>query len=247
MSRLKTLRRHRGPVTSGPLAARYRPKRLLRLGVSALMTFGGACATAAPEIPRPRPIVVHSGARIRADHERMKEVNEWVTREEANIRDDPSFWVITSSTIDEVFPWDGLHVSNDSVTVRLPLGGRDASLVYNIYAHLHLMVTMGRQEEWLPEAPDAVEYELERAILQRSADAWVLGRTVFDTQPFGPMDELAFASEGGFLDAFIFTARPDEFAASRAEWARAHPGEIERYRDWFIETFSREPPGLRSN
>ena len=192
------------------------------------MTFVAACATAAPEIPRPRPIVIHSGARIRADHERMKEVNEWVTREETNIRVDPSFWVITASTLDEIFPWEGLHVSNDSVTVQLPLGGRDASLVYSIYGHLHLMVSMGRQEEWLPEAPDAVEYELERAILQRSADAWVLGRTVFDTQPFGPMDELAYASEGGFLDAFIFTARPDEFAASRAEWARANPGAIER-------------------
>ena len=247
MSRLKIPRRERNLVTSGLLAARYRPNRLLRLGVSALMTFMAACAAAAPAIPRPRPIVIHSGARIRADHERMKEVNEWVTREELNITEDPSFWVITSSTLDEVFPWDGLHVSNDSVTVQLPLAGRDASLVYNIYAHLHLMVSMGRQEEWLPEAPDAVEYDLERAILQRSADAWVLGRTVFDTQPFAPMDELAYASESGFLDAFIFTARPDEFATSRSEWARANPGEIERYRDWFLETFSREPPGLRSN
>jgi len=245
VSRLKIPRRGTGLVTASSHVGRYRPNPLIRIGVPGLITLVAACATAAPEIPRPRPIVVHSGARIRADHGRMTEVNEWVTREETNIREDPSFWVITTPILDEVFPWDGLHVSNDSVTVRLPLGGRDASLVYNIYAHLHLMVSMGRQEEWLPEAPDAVEYELERAILQRSADAWVLGRTVFDTQPFGPMDELAYASEGGFLDAFIFTARPDEFAASRAEWARGNPGEIERYRDWFVETFSREPPGLR--
>ena len=99
----------------------------------------------------------------------------------------------------------------------------------------------------LPEAPDAVGYELERAILKRCADAWVLGRTVFDTQPFGPMDELAYASEAGFLDPFIFTARPDEFTASRAEWVRENPTGMEDYRDWFIDTFSREPPGLRSN
>lgn len=206
-----------------------------------------ACATTAPPIPAPRPIIIHSGARIRADHERMKVVNEWVSREEANIREDPSFWVISTPTIDEVFPWHDLYVSNDTVRVQQPLGGNDASLVYNIYGHLHLMVTMGRQEEWLPEAPAAVEYELERAILKRTADAWVLGRTVFDTQPFGPMDELAYSSEAGFLDAFIFTARPTEFAASRAEWVGANPGEMERYRDWFLDTFSQEPPGLRSN
>ena len=206
----------------------------------------GACAASSPTIPPPRPIVIYSGARIRVDHERMKEVNEWVTRQEENIRLDPSFWVITSNTIDEVFPWEGLRVSNDTVTVQLPLGGNDASLVYNIYAHLHLMVEMGRQEEWLPEAPTAVGYELERAILKRCAYAWVLGRTVFDTQPFGPMDELAYASESDFLDAFIFTARPNEFAADRAAWVRGNPGEMDRYREWFLDTFSREPPGLRS-
>lgn len=177
----------------------------------------------------------------------MREVNQWVSREEANIREDPSFMVVTSSTLDEVFPWEGLKISNDSVTVQLPLGGNDASLIYNIYAHLHLMVDKGRQEEWLPEAPEATGYELERAILKRCADAWVLGRTVFDTQPFGPMDELAYASEEGYLEPFIFTARPNDFASSRTEYARANPDAMQKYRDWFVDTFSREPPGLRSN
>jgi hypothetical protein len=107
------------------------------------------------------------------------------------------------------------------------------------------MTTMGRQEEWLPEAPEAAGYELERAILSRAADAWILGRAVYNTVPYGPLDELAYAKEAGFLDAFIFTARPSEFAPARAEWVRANPGEMERYRDWFLETFNREPPGLR--
>lgn len=211
------------------------------------MAVAASCATGTPSIPPPRPIVIHSGARIRVEKDRMQEVNDWVTRERDNIEKDPSFMVTTATTLDEVFPWENLHISNDSVTVQLPLGGNDASLVYNIYAHLHLMVAMGRQEEWLPEAPNAVGYDLERAIVKRCADAWVLGRTVFDTSPFGPMDELAYASESGFLDAFIFTARPDEFGASRTAWAREHPGEMERYRDWFLDTFSREPPGLRTN
>ncbi len=177
----------------------------------------------------------------------MKEVNEWVTREQENIEMDPSFWVISQPNASDVYPWEGLRISNDSVWVQLPLAGNDASLVYNIYGHLHLMVAMGRQEEWLPEAPEAEGFDLERAILQRCADAWILGRSVFDTQPFGPMDELAYASDGGFLDAFIFTARPDEFAAARSDWVRANPEEMERYRDWFIDTFNREPPGLRTN
>lgn len=247
MSRIKIPSGGAGLLAELRLAAAHRLKTLVRLGVLGLMTLTAACATEGSSIPPPRPIIIHSGARIRADHERMQEVNEWVVREETNIEEDPSFWVITTPTLDEVFPWDGLHLSNDSVTIQMPLGGRDALLVYQIYGHLHLMVVLGRQEEWLPEAPDAVGYDLERAILARCADAWILGRTVWDTQPFGPMDELAYASERGYLEAFIFTARPDEFAASRTEWARANPGEMERYRDWFIDTFSREPPGLRFN
>ena len=177
----------------------------------------------------------------------MKEINEWVAREDENIRLDPSFWVIGSPVAREVFPWEGLHVSNDTVTVLVTQTAQDAGTIYQIYGHLHLMVSMGRQEEWLPEAPDAVGYELERAIVKRTSDAWILGRTTFDFVPFGPLDELAYAVEEGFLDAFVFTARPDDFASSRTEWARSNPGEMERFRDWFIETFNREPPGIRSN
>lgn len=225
----------------------YTSKTLVRFGVLALVLVVGGCGTAGTVVPPPRPIVNHSGVRIRADHDRMIEVQEWVDRETTNIEQDPSFWVIGSTVLDEVFPWEDLHISNDSVTVQIPLSGREAELVYNIYAHLHMMVHQGRQEEWLPEAPAAVGYELERAILKRCADAWVLGRTVWDTQPFAPMDELMYASEGGFLEPFIFTARPGEFATSRAEWVRSNPDGMQEYRDWFIDTFNREPPGLRSN
>jgi hypothetical protein len=45
---------------------------------------------------------------------------------------------------------------------------------------------------------------------------------------------------------FIFTARPDAFAAARAAWVRENPGAMERSRQWFLDTFSREPPGLRA-
>lgn len=217
------------------------------MGILALLTVATGCSAANPEIPPPRPIIVHSGARIRADHERMKEVNEWVTRADRTITEDPSFWVIGQPAVEETFPWEGMEISNDTVSLRVPLGGRDGSLVYQIYGFLHLMAEMGRQEEWLPEAPDATGYDLERAIMERVADAWILGRTVFDTQPFAPLDEIAYAKDAGYLDPFIFTARPDEFATSRAEWARAHPGKMEEYREWFVDTFNREPPGVRAN
>jgi hypothetical protein len=222
-------------------------KALSRLAILLFTAAAGGCATAAPEIPPPRTIIVHSGERIRADHEEMKVVNEWVTREQENISQDPSFWVVSTPVLEEAFPWEGMVVSNDTVNVRVPLGASDGQLVYQIYGHLHLMTTMGRQAEWLPEAPDAVGYDLERAISARAADAWILGRTVFDTQPFGPLDELAYAKYAGYLDAFIFTARPGEFATARAEWARANPGAADEYRDWFLETFNREPPGIRAN
>jgi hypothetical protein len=204
-----------------------------------------ACSTGPRSVPTPRPIIIYSGARLRVEQERMDSVNAWVTREQANVVNDPSFWVIAEPSESDVYPWEGLQVRADSVTVQVPRVSQDPLLVHQLYGHMHLMTAMGRQEEWLPEAPEAAGYELERAILSRAADAWILGRAVYNTVPYGPLDELAYAKEAGFLDAFIFTARPSEFAPARAEWVRANPGEMERYRDWFLDTFNREPPGLR--
>ncbi len=245
MSRLKIFQ---FPTDRGARAARIYgldPKSALRMGVFLLAAFSTACASGTGSIPPPRPVIVYSGARLSVDRERMEEVNRWVTEEDINIREDPSFWVHDLPTRSEAYPWEQMRIQADSVWVPAPTAYPDTRLVFHIYGHLHLMTRMGRQEEWLPEAPDAVGYELERAILDRTADAWILGRTVFDTSPYGPLDELAYAKEAGHLDAFIFTARPDEFAVTRAEWARANPGEGDRYRDWFLDTFSREPPGLR--
>lgn len=225
-------------------AAAPRCERFTMVVVAGLLAT--ACASTTPDIPEPRTIVIHSGARIRADHERMREINAWVTREQDNIVRDPSFLVARRLATDPVYPWDDLEIAADTVWVSVDPRAPDANLVQEIYGHLHLMVAMGRQAEWLPEAPHATGYDLERAILSRVADAWLLGRTVFDTAPYRPLDELMYAKEAGFLDAFIFTARPAEFAGDRAAWARENPGEADRYRNWFLETFNREPPGLRS-
>ena len=220
---------------------------MVRLGVMALIAIQVGCSSGPRAVPPPRPIIIYSGARLRVEQERVNEINEWVTAEQRNIQQDPSFWVISEPGDDDPYLWDGLRISNDTVWVRTPRRAQDPQLVFQIYGHQHLMATMGRQEEWLPEAPDAVGYERERAILSRAADAWILGRAVFNTVPYGPLDELAYAKESGYLDAFIFTARPSDFAAARAEWARANPAAMERYRDWFLETFNQEPPGLRAS
>ncbi len=226
-----------------------RPGRLNRgsAGVLAVLALlaSGACATALPELPDPRPIVNHQGARLRLELDRATEINAWLTEEQTNISDDPSFWVIDDLTTEAVYPWEDLYISNDTVRVKVDARAIDARLVHQIYGHLHLMVRMDRQAEWLPEAPDATGYELEKAILKRTSDAWLLGRTTFDTNPYEPLDELVYATEAGFLDAFIFTARPNEFGTERAAWARQNPGEAQRYRDWFLNAFNREPPGMR--
>jgi hypothetical protein len=225
------------------------PKFRARMGVLGALVVLGACASGAPPIPEPRSIVIYSGARIRPTYEEMEVINEWVTREQQNIIEDPSFFVIAARSVDDTYPWDGMTLNSalDSVTVNVPLAGQDGLLVYRIYGHLHLMAQRGQREEWLPEALTAEGYELERAILDRVADAWILGRTVYDSNPFGPLDEIAYAKTGGYLDAFLFTARPNEFAASRTEWARANPDAVSEYLDWFVNTFNREPPGIRAN
>jgi hypothetical protein len=212
----------------------------------AASAFLAGCGAAKATIPEPRPIINFAGARLRVDKERMQAVNDWVLRQQDNIERDPGFWVISDMAVEEVYPWDGLRFAgSDTVRVRVDPRASDAGVVFQLYAHFHLMSRMGRLEEWLPEAATATGYDLERAILSRVSDAWLLGRTVFDTQPYAPLDELIYSKENGYLDAFIFTARPEEFAEARAEWARAKPGEAEAYRQWFVQTFNREPPGLR--
>ena len=215
------------------------------LGVLALLLT--ACGGHTPQIPAPRPIVNFAGARIRVDRARMDSINTWVNREQDNITNDPTFMVETNMAANEVYPWERMTMSNDTVRVWFDPRAADARLPFEIYGHLHLMAKMGRLAEFLPEAATATGFELERAILNKVADAWLLGRTVYDVSPYAPLDELIYAREAGYLDAFIFTARPDEFAEARAKWARENPDASMKYRSWFLQTFNREPPGLRTN
>ncbi len=224
-------------------AERRRPR-----GSGALIIAGalaaGACV-GAYSLPSPRPLVNHTGARIYADEGRLAEIDVWVRAQQENIIIDPSFWIIENRSEVEAYPWDALSISGDTAVVLVYARAPESGSFLSFYGHYHLMDTMDRLDEVLPEAFDAEGYELERAILARLADAWLYGRALFDVSPYAPLDELLFSQENGYFDAFIFTARPDEFEEERASWRQENPGREEEYRRWFVETFEREPPGLR--
>lgn len=175
----------------------------------------------------------------------MATIDRWLSEQLDVIREDPSFWIITRGQEEPALLWEGLKISNDTATIAFQSNSPDVQPVYQIYAHLHLMVTMDRQEEFLPEAPLATGFELEKAILKRTSDAWLYGRSVWSFIPDEVLDELTYATEEGFLDAYILTARPDDFEEERAAYLAANETGLEDYQDWFRTTFNRPPPGLR--
>lgn len=215
-------------------------RNALVLGVLAgLVACGGQ-----QSVPSPRPLILHSGARLAPTQDRLNEIDQWIRPQLENIEEDPSFLIRTVARDTMVYPWEGLAIQGDTANVAMQRGVAEARVPYLIYAHLHLMDRMSGLEEWLPDAADAGEYERERAFLERTADAWLYGRSAWDAPPYEALDQLTYARENGQLDALIFTARPDRFAEARREWLAENPGGIEEYRRWFLDTFEREPPGL---
>ncbi len=215
------------------------------VAAGALVVLGlSACATQTSS-PSPRTIVIYSGARLTAAPERMALVDEWVRAEMANIQEDPTFMIMTIYQADIVYPWEELELVADTAKVSVQGRSADARTPYMIYAHLHLMKKMGRLDEWLPGAQELEGFELERAILSRVSDVWLYGRTTFDAAPHLPLEELIYATESGYLDAFILTARREEFPEAHARWREERPEEQAEYIAWFQETFQDQPPGLR--
>lgn len=213
--------------------------------LAACVMVAGACA-AGTVLPAARPLVVRSGARVYAEEGRLSEIDAWVRNQQENIVVDPTFLIVEKRSGEETYPWDGLRIAGDTAEVLVYAGAPDTGSFLAFYGHYHMMDLHERLEEFLPEAIGFEGYELERAILARVSDAWLYGRAAFDTPPYGPLDELLFSKENGYLDAFILTARPEEFEEARIAWRQNSPGEAEEYRRWFMETFESEPPGLRS-
>lgn len=210
------------------------------------------CATGPAELPDPRPVVIRTGARLYPDKDRLREINSWYQPQMKNIEEDPSFMIETVERDTPAYPWESMLIQGDrfqegdTVKIGVELAeSLDAGTAYQIYAHYHIMKDMGRIEEFLPGG-DAMEgFELERAILDRVSDVWLLGRGMFSAAAYGPLEELLYSNEAGYLSAFILTARGDEFPEEKAAWLREDPDAMEEYRSWFVDTFSREPPGLR--
>jgi len=204
----------------------------------------GACA-GAYSLPAPRPLVVRSGARVYADEARLDDIDIWVREHQENIVLDPSFLIVEKSSPEETYPWDGLTITGDTAEVLVYAAAPESGSILSFYGHFHLMDKMDRLDEFLPEAVGTEGYQLERAILARVSDAWMYGRAVFDIAPYAPLDELMFSHENGYLDAFILTARPEEFEEERDTWLRENPGQEQEFARWFVETFETEPPGRR--
>ncbi len=211
-----------------------------------------ACGTGELRLPTVRRLVIYSGARLAPPQERMEEVDDWIREQWDSISRDPGFMIVTTPVEGPVYPWEELYVIHNmeqdtaGVSYQGPPGvNLAARRAFAIYAHLHLMVSLDRLDRWLPEAAGGDEFEIEKAILNRTAVSWLYQRAVYDAPPNAILDELMFVSENGYLDAFILMARPDEFVEARREWRAGNPDRTDAYIEWFRETFERDPPGLR--
>lgn len=223
-------------------------RRMFPLFVLPLAGALGACGGGEVKLPPPRPIVVTSGERLRVDPARMDSIYAWLNEENTNIEEDPSFLIAGVPAARESLPWQTITISPKADTARFQYDRAhpDVTTAYNVYAHLHLMKRLNRLGEWLPNDSTAEGFELEKAIVARMADAWLLGRAVFDAPAYGPLDELMYAREAGYLEPYLLVARPKEFVEERQRWERENPQQREAYRTWFRRAFNHEPPGYEA-
>jgi len=228
---------HRSSQALRPLVTRA-------LAASLLLIVGAGCASQA-QLPTPRPLINSAGARLSPETERMAAIDEWVQQHSLDIQNDPEFMIITDPVQPELYPWEAVQIEGDTANISVARTAPDARLIYEIYAHFYLMKAQDRLDEYLPEGIGLEGLDFELVVLDRLADAWLYGRSVFDMTPYQPLDELMYANEAGWLKALVLTARAAEFPAERREWLDENPDAAEDYRRWFRETFEMEPPGIR--
>ncbi len=232
------------PPVSSRISLGASRSRLRSVFVLAAAATFAACSAGPSQLPEPRPLVIQSGARLTvSDMVRMREVYDDVNYQLQVIAQDPSFWIITSTDSRDVYPWETLELAPDTARIRYQRTAPDLRGTYEIYAHLHLMSDQGRLDDWLPDHTQAEGWELERAIMRKVADSWLLGRAVFDLAPYGLMDEIIYAYEAGTLDGLLLNLRPVEFAEARDAWLADNPNADREFRTWYRDTFDREPPG----
>ncbi len=228
--------------------AKARPGR----GITALFLagiLGGSMAACAgtPPLPQTRSVITLTGERVQAEPEAMVQVDRWLRPQLDDIERNPGFLVRLLQEDRPLYPWGMLEITGDTVQLSVQQGHGDAETPFLIYAHFRLMAEQGTLEPWLPEAfPEegspAAGLELEELILARIADLWLLGRSVFDTSPHGPLDEILYASEGGWLREFIFLAQPDRFEAEATAHFGDRPEREAEFRRWFQRVFEADGP-----
>ncbi len=243
-------RRLRQPVDKIPPAFERRCIRAegwTRCALLAVIVLtAAACASAEPVLRDPRRLVIHSGERLAPTRERMEEIDVWLREQLDSIDQDPSFWIIHGGQEGPAYLWETLQLNEQLDTANIYYQDRaGVGGAYILYAHLHLMVARGRLDRWLPETGGDTPYEIEKAILSRVADAWLYQRSIYDARPYDLLEELLYSKENDYLDAYILTARPDEFVDARRVWMEENPDARDAFIGWFRTAFERDPPGVR--
>jgi hypothetical protein len=216
---------------------------LLSLGVVVGLPLVATACGGGSTLPPPRSVIVYTGVRIQADIERMEEIDRWLEPQLEVIRRGRDLTLRTLRTEGAEYPWQSLDITGDTVRIFVQQIAPDTRTPFAIYGYHQLLAREGGLERWIPEAEVVEGFDLERAILNRVAEIWLLGRSVHNTQPYGPLDELLYANEYGFLDEFILAAQPERFQDERRAHREANPERWEEFQAWFQETFERDGPG----
>lgn len=206
-----------------------------------LALFLAGCGGGATTL-QPRSVINFTGERIQADPDAMAEVEVWLRPQLEDIERNPGFLIRLLREPEPLYPWSRLRIAADTAQLAAQAAVQDVETPFLVYGHLRLMATRDELERWLPEGDGLDEFALERAILERVSDLWLLGRSVFDTQAHGPLDEIMYAREAGFLEEFILLAQPERFAEEREEHFRESPDREEAFRVWFMRVFEAEGP-----
>lgn len=197
-------------------------------------------------MPQPRSVIIYSGERIRPDAERMSEVDTRLREQLEHIETSPDFLIRVERASSQRYPWDVLEIQGDTAEINASSVLRDADAGYLVYAHLRLAQEMGDLGRWLPEGEGLEGFELEKAILEYLADVWLLGRSVYDTQAYGPLDEILYSHRFGYLDDFIIATQGERFSEARDQRLSEFPESERDFSEWFERTFERVGPGFLS-
>lgn len=218
--------------------------RSLPVALLVALAIGGCAGPST--IEPPRSIIIFSGARIQADMDRMnttdlwfRELNDYLERNRGLVR--------VLAVEERVYPWETLEAVGDSLIVARDGNALDVEGPFRAYGFLRLAEERNLLVDWLPDAEGMSGFDLELEILARTADVWLLGRSVYDTAPYEPLDELIYAREGGFLREFALVTQEERFPDEHAAHFEANPERADAFRAWFEDTFERSGPGFIGN